>query len=268
MSAQSTAKYFRMLLPNHTFSCLPIITNAGLGGVLFTNFNLLLHAEWSNGVIDAKCTEAHQKSSQVRGRGFQGLGIPNVSTLRTDVRFTKVKKVSHDSYRFVATVKTVRSRPESVPTVREKVGRELTTRPANLPELRTSVSGACDDCRARTAFHGWHDITMTPSYNWNIDFSDYNFVPAGRRAVIELVTAYVLVPAGEWIRLGLGTSLGQIPSNHHLLVSPQGEVGGQSIFVGTNSIRAYTDHDIAVGINRDNATTSGYALVSVSGYVV
>jgi roadblock/LC7 domain-containing protein len=62
--------------------------------------------------------------------------------------------------------------------------------------LRTSVAGMCEDCRAVTAFQAWHSVDMTPSFNWMVDFGDWNLRPAGKRAVIELVTAQIIVPAG------------------------------------------------------------------------
>jgi hypothetical protein len=134
--------------------------------------------------------------------------------------------------------------------------------------LRSTAKGRCDDCRAETAFQAWHSIDMTPSYNWEVTFDDWNIVPPGKRAVIELVTAQIIVPAGEWARLRMYTSLGSIPSNLDLFLTFQGNVDGNAVYDATHSIRAYTDHDIDFDINRDNATTSGSALICISGYVV
>lgn len=142
--------------------------------------------------------------------------------------------------------------------------------PATQPRsaVRTSVMGTCDDCRATNAFQAWHSIDMTPSFNWEVSFDDWNIVPTGKRAVIELVTAQIIVPEGEWARLRMYTSLGSVPSNLDLFLTFQGNVGGNTIYDATHSIRAYTDHDINFDINRDNATTSGSALICISGYVV
>ena len=134
--------------------------------------------------------------------------------------------------------------------------------------VRTMVTGTCEDCRATNAFQAWHSIDMTPSFNWLVSFDDWNIVPTGKRAVIELVTAQILVPEGEWARLRMYTSLGSVPSNLDLFLTFQGNVGGNAIYDATHSIRAYTDHDISFDINRDNATTSGSAMICVSGYVV
>jgi len=140
--------------------------------------------------------------------------------------------------------------------------------PISRSVVRTATStGGCDDCRAVNAFQAWHDQDLTPSFNWEISFADYGIPPAGKRAVIELVTAQIIVPSGEWARLRMYTSLGTIPSNLDLFLTFQGNVSGQSIYVATHSIRSYSDGPISFDINRDNAETSGYALICISGYL-
>jgi hypothetical protein len=91
---------------------------------------------------------------------------------------------------------------------------------------------------------------MAPSFNWEISFDDWKIAPKGKRAVIELVTAQIIVPQGEWVRLRMYTSLGMVPSNPDLFLTFQGNVSGNGI------------------INRDNATTSSSALICISGYIV
>jgi hypothetical protein len=131
----------------------------------------------------------------------------------------------------------------------------------------TAAAQMCDDCRAMTAFQAWHDLDLTPSFNWLVSFADYGIPPAGKRAVIELVTAQIQVPQGEWARLRMYTSLGSIASNIDLFLTPQGVVSGQEIYVATHSIRAYSDGPIEFDISRDNALTEGHALICISGYV-
>jgi hypothetical protein len=152
--------------------------------------------------------------------------------------------------------------------VREAVGTPA-TQLAPLPSsaVRTTTPQKCDDCRAATAFHAWHDVELTPSFNTLVSFADYRIPPAGKRVVIELVTAQVSVPAGEWARLRMYTSLGTTPSNIDLFLTPQGTVSGQTIYVATHSIRAYSDGLIEFDISRDNARTSGHALICISGYL-
>jgi len=141
---------------------------------------------------------------------------------------------------------------------------------SKLPQsaIRTTARGACEDCRATTAFQAWHSLDLTPSYNWEVSFDDWKIVPKGKRAVIELVTAQIIVPSGEWARLRMYTSLGSVPSNLDLFLTFQGNVGGNAVYVATHSLRAYTDQEISFDINRDNATTTGSALICISGYIV
>lgn len=127
--------------------------------------------------------------------------------------------------------------------------------------VRTTAVGGCNDCRAVAAFQAWHSIDMTPSFNWLVSFADWKIIPKGKRAVIELVTAQIIVPQGEWARLRMFTSLGMVPSNLDLFLTFQGNASGNAIYVATHSLRAYTDHYIDFNINRDNATTSGSSLI-------
>jgi hypothetical protein len=119
------------------------------------------------------------------------------------------------------------------------------------------------DCRARNAFHEWRDGTLPPSFNMEFSFS----IPANSRLVIEMVTASIIVPAGEMARLRMYTGLGTSPSNLDLVLTPQGVVNGQQILVATHCTRAYADSLLAFNVNRDNPVTSGYGLICVSGYM-
>ena len=144
------------------------------------------------------------------------------------------------------------------PVKREALGKAKTREPAKP---------GCEDCRATTAFHAWHDVDLQPAFNVTVSFADWNIVPKGKRAVIELVTAEALVPSGEWVRLRMNTSLGSVPSNLDLALTFQGNVGDKALYVATHSLRAYTDHVIAFTVNRDNANTAGSALICISGYI-
>lgn len=154
------------------------------------------------------------------------------------------------------------------PPVRETVKSPVAQGMVPSSALRASVTSTCDDCRATTAFQAWHSVELTPSFNVEVSFADWKIVPKGKRAVIELVTAQIIVPSGEWARLRMYTSLGSVPSNLDLFVTFQGNVSGNAIYDATHSIRAYTDNLIDFDINRDNPTTTGSALICVSGYIV
>jgi hypothetical protein len=151
--------------------------------------------------------------------------------------------------------------------VREAVKSAVSQGTIPRSEVRTTVTTTCDDCRAMTAFQAWHSVDLTPSFNVGVSFDDWKIVPKGKRAVIELVTAQIVVPSGEWARLRMYTSLGNVPSNLDLFLTFQGNVSGNAIYDATHSLRAYTDNSIDFDINRDNATTSGSALICISGYI-
>jgi hypothetical protein len=133
--------------------------------------------------------------------------------------------------------------------------------------VREKVEQGCDDCAARMAFQAWHDVELKPSFNVGIDFADWNLIPSGKRAVIELVTAMISVPEPESARLRMFTSLGSVAGNFDLVLVRQGVVGGHQELVATHSLRVYSDQLIAFNVNRDNATTEGQALICISGYV-
>ena len=82
---------------------------------------------------------------------------------------------------------------------------------------------------ATTAFQASQSVDLTPSFNVGVSFDDWNIVPKGKRAVIELVTAQIIVPEGEWARLRMYTSLGSVPSNLDLFLTFQGNVGGKAM---------------------------------------
>ncbi len=109
-------------------------------------------------------------------------------------------------------------------------------------------------------------FARTPSFNWFIDFTSVN-IAAGKRAVIELVTATIRVPAGEWARLRMYTSLGFAPSNLDRTLKPQNAAGSGRILMATHSLPVYSDHDVSLSVNRDNASTSGNSFICISGYL-
>lgn len=130
--------------------------------------------------------------------------------------------------------------------------------------MKSRLAKEGDDSCALNAYQTWRSASLTPAYNYMISFS----IPAGKRFVIELVTASISVPGGETVRLRMYTGLGTSPSNLDLVVTPQGTVGGQAVFVATHALRAYAESLLQFNINRDNATTKGYALICLSGYLV
>jgi hypothetical protein len=134
--------------------------------------------------------------------------------------------------------------------------------------VKTHVAQQCKDCRVENAFHAWRDEHLTPSFNWLINFSSWGIPPAGKRAVIEFVTATIYVPSGERARLRMFTSLGSAASNLDFVLTPQGQVGDREILVATHSVRVYSDQLIEFNVNRDNSQTEGDAFICISGYLI
>jgi hypothetical protein len=131
-------------------------------------------------------------------------------------------------------------------------------------EVALKRPAAACDCRAQNAFHQFRDQDLPP-FEFNVSFTFT--IPPRTRAVIEFVTASVLVPAGEMARLRLSTGLGTSSSNLDLVLTPQGVLNGQQILVATHCVRAYADSLLLFNVNRDNDRTSGHALICVSGYL-
>lgn len=166
----------------------------------------------------------------------------------------KKSKKNYESHKAI-----VRAETRPAPKQAEAVSRAV---------VRRKATGECD-CRALSAFHAWRDEPLPPAFNVAIDFNPaWGIPPAGKRAVIELVTATIYVPSGEFARLRMYTSLGFAASNLDFTLTPQGQVGGQQILMCTHAVRVYSDSLIEFNVNRDNAQTTGSAFICISGYLV
>src|SRR5215475_3186367 len=86
--------------------------------------------------------------------------------------------------------------------------RRTVRRPVPHPKARD-----CEDCRAWTAFQMTTYGMLGNALNTSFDLSSAVKIPKGKRAVIELVTASIFVPAKTWVSLRMYTSLGVVPSN-------------------------------------------------------
>jgi hypothetical protein len=160
----------------------------------------------------------------------------------------------------MATKKKSRATSQTIQQMRPPITAKISVAKTMKPRLAKE----CDDSCALNAYQAWRSANLTPAYNYMISFS----IPAGKLFVIELVTASIRVPGSETVRLRMYTGLGTSPSNLDLVVMPQGIVSGQAVFVATHTLRSYADSLLKFNINRDNATTQGYALICVSGYLL
>jgi hypothetical protein len=119
---------------------------------------------------------------------------------------------------------------------------------------------------AENTFHVWRNQHLVPAHNRSIDFTNEVRVPAGKRAVIEVVTATISIPNGEDVRLRMYTSLGPAAYDIDLCLALQGQMRGRQILVATECRQVYSDYLIEFNVGRDNAQTEGDAFIGVSGY--
>ena len=161
----------------------------------------------------------------------------------------------------MATKKKSGSRSETIEQPRQIVVSKV---PATKMRKNRSAPCECDDCCALNAHAIWGFVNLIPAWNGAINFS----VPAGKRYVIESITATINVPDGENVRLRLATGIGIHTSNMDLVVIPQGVVLGQAVFVATHALKAYADSLLRIFIARDNPNTKGYAFACFSGYLI
>jgi hypothetical protein len=121
-------------------------------------------------------------------------------------------------------------------------------------------------CRAETAFQAHRSIEFGSALTTGFDFT--NIVSSAQRAVIELVTATISVTPGSWAALRFHTSLGTVPSNVDLVLTPQYPLSCLQTLVCTHSLRLYTDRLIQFDIYRTDPKAVGEALICISGYRV
>lgn len=91
-------------------------------------------------------------------------------------------------------------------------------------------------------------------------------VPEGKQAVLEFVSVLAVLPAGQNTH-GVGIYLDGF--EHHLPMTPQGsDRHGRSIFVASQSLRAYIRHHVSFALRRDQNDESAYFEMAVSGYLI
>jgi len=95
-------------------------------------------------------------------------------------------------------------------------------------------------------------------------------VPAGKRLVIENVSAHMRVLAGAFVRVSLHTSVGGAASEAEVPMVPQGTFGRESHFSATQNMRLYADPNTAVTLSYSRSTTdtTGKVTLGFSGYLV
>jgi len=96
-------------------------------------------------------------------------------------------------------------------------------------------------------------------------------VPAGKRLVIEFVTAQGTVPSGEFPEFKLVATVGGISAEHSLLTSPMSQSGSLVRFEASEVVRIYADPGTTVTflVRRPNGAAGAANLgMTISGHLV
>jgi len=138
---------------------------------------------------------------------------------------------------------------------------------ANVPAKFFDLPAQPVDGCALNAFHISQSFDISePALNHECDIQ----APAGKRLVIELITARIYVAQGYSVSLLLSprltTPTNQI-NNLALTVSLQGVYAGKALYVATHSVRTYSDGVLSFNIECSDQIAA-YADFGISGYTV
>lgn len=132
-----------------------------------------------------------------------------------------------------------------------------------------------EDLPARSRFQG-RDLLLFPrtvpigqvqTDELTVQFGGSFTVPAGKRFVLEHVSAFGAVLPGQFARLYIKTTTDNGTVTHHLASTPQGSLFENDAFVINHFTRAYADPgtEVRFGIS---STADASAEVSFTGYYV
>jgi hypothetical protein len=124
------------------------------------------------------------------------------------------------------------------------------------------VDPAALNAVARTNTSDWGAATSAA-------FNVYT-VPAGKRLVIENVSAHIRVLTGAFVVVRVNTSVGGAFSEAEVPLVFQGTFGREAHFSATQNMRLYADPNTAVTISyfRSTTDTTGKVTLGFSGYLV
>jgi len=96
-----------------------------------------------------------------------------------------------------------------------------------------------------------------------------NQVPAGKRLVIEFVTADISIPAGQYVDLAIIVRIGNASTGFRIKLDKIQNVNGSDIYITSQPVKLYTDENrnIEMYINRYPFTGTGHATVMCSGHI-
>jgi len=109
-------------------------------------------------------------------------------------------------------------------------------------------------------FHANIGLGMNPG----MQYSNFEItVPAGKRLVIESITARTTVPDGQHVILHLTTTTSGRDAIHYIALKDQGAFPTFHPFVATATIRIYADAETTIRFSAQRSNGTGVANVNV-----
>lgn len=124
-----------------------------------------------------------------------------------------------------------------------------------------------DDYEVENAFHSWRSQRLGGAPESVIDFR--GSIPAGKRALVTLVSAIVDVPTGGKARLHMHTRRGFVPADLELVFTGRGRAaGGGDVLFATHAVHAHSDGVVQFGVTREDGAAEGDAFICISGFLI
>ena len=109
-------------------------------------------------------------------------------------------------------------------------------------------------------FHANIGLGMNPGTKF------YHFeitVPAGKRLVIESVTARATLPTGQRVILSISSTTSGRDAMHYIAVTPQGSFPTYDAYAATSAVRIYADADTTIRFEARRSADAGVANVNI-----
>ena len=123
------------------------------------------------------------------------------------------------------------------------------------------VSGCSTLINVKDPFHANIGLGMNPG----VQFNNFEItVPAGKRLVIESITARTTVRDGQYVILHLTTTTSGRGSRHYITLTDQGTFPTFHAFTATGTVRIYADAETTIRFSAQRSDGAGVANVNVA----
>jgi hypothetical protein len=127
----------------------------------------------------------------------------------------------------------------------------------------SAISRSVQAAEFNTPFQREFGMRLDPG---QIGGEDHVTIPAGKTLVVEFVSAFTELPAGEQpIRLAIESGFGAVVE---LLSNFAASGRARDVFITSQQIRLYARGQITIGFNRDVTTGEAAVFGHVIGYLV